>query len=176
VKILPYVRLTFRTPSGPDVVCARIAALIAPGWFYLTRPLQPFRGRIRGRQFKVVRILGMHRNSFQPVVIGDIEPGAFGGSEVRVRMRLIVLVAAFSVFWFSGVLFGGVIFLAQSIARRGSDPSAPGGFGMLAGLAVISAMAAFGYGLLRWGFWREVDIARTLLLEALGAGAEVKED
>jgi hypothetical protein len=176
VKILPYVRLTFRTPSAPDVVCARIADLIAPGWFYLTRPLQPFRGRIRGRQFKVVRILGMHRNSFQPVVIGDIEPGVFGGSEVRVRMRLVLPVAAFSVFWFSGLLFGAVVFLAQSIARRSSDPSTQSGFGILGGLAMMSAMAAFFYGLLRWGFWREVDIARTLLFEALGAGAEVNED
>ena len=91
-------------------------------------------------------------------------------------MRLIVPVAAFSVFWFSGVLFGGVVFLAQSIARRGSGPSTTGGFGILAGMEVILLMAAFGYGLLRLCFWREVNIARTLLLEALGAGAEVKED
>src|SRR5205823_9628728 len=115
----------------------------------------------QGMHFKIRRILG-YGNSFQPVVIGDIAPGAFGGSEVRVRMRLQALVIAFMVVWFGFLSIIAVAFVVQSARRR--DAHATGDFGFFGGLAMFAGMALFMYGLTSAGFWYEVKKAKSLLL------------
>jgi len=115
---------------------------------------------MEGSHFKVRRVLGMWvRNSFLPVVIGDIAQGEFG-TEVRIRMRLHAGVAAFMVFWFGFlVLFGGR--LVYSAATKGS--ARPEGTG-------LAVMALFAYGLMSISFWTEVKKARLLLRDGLGVG------
>jgi hypothetical protein len=160
VKLLPYIRLTFRAADPPEVVSARIAAMITPRRFYLKRPAEPFRGTIRGSHFKVMRVLSLFvRNSFQPVIVGEVAQGALG-AEVRVRMRLHAAVAAFTICWFGGLaLFGGrVVYDAAT-----KNPPRPGPV-----LAVLAGMALFAYGLVSISFWSEVKKARLLLRDGLG--------
>ncbi len=169
VKLLPYERLTLRTSESPDVVVARLEKLVAVGHFFLTNPPEPFRGTVDGRHFKIARVLGTvlglrHRNSWQPVIVGEIVP-AVDGAEVRVVMRLHALVAVFTALWFAGVLSGVAVF-ASKVARDGFG--AAGG-----GLLGPCAMAAFGYALVSWSFWSEVRRAKALLRDGLG-WAEVR--
>jgi hypothetical protein len=164
VKVLPYERLTLRTSEPPDAVVARLEKMVAKGWFFWTNPPQPFRGRITGRHFELVRLLGTvlglrKRNSWQPVIIGDAVP-AVDGTEVRVRMRPHAFVAVFTGAWFAGVLWGVAWFLSI-VVRDGFD--AAGG-----GLLGTCAMAGFGYALVSWSFWSEVKRARAILCAGLG--------
>jgi hypothetical protein len=157
VRLLPYERLTLRSDDSPEVVRARLATLVTAKWFYLKRPPEPFRGSIQGRHFKVVRVLGSSvgkRNSWQPVIIGDIAP-APSGTEIRCRMRLPLPVAAFMVFWFGSLLWGAAkMFLAGQ--REGVLWF---GFG---------AMLLGGYAAMSLSFWPEVNKARAALCDGLG--------
>jgi hypothetical protein len=159
MRFLPYQRLTLRTDAPPDVVVAKLSTLVSTRRVALSAPLEPFRGVIEGRRFKLLRVLGGlfgARNSWQPLVVGEVVPAA-GGSEIRVRMRLHLLVAAFTVMWFGGLLVGAVSMLLSS--RIGEGAAALG-------------MAAVGYAMTSWGFWPEVARARRLLENGLGC-AEV---
>ncbi len=179
MRLLPFERLTLRTDSPPDVVEAKLANLVATRRFSLTAPPEPFRGSIRGRHFKVVRVLGTFLglptyNSWQPVIEGDFVPVP-GGTEVRVRMRLSAFVGAFTAFWFGGLLWGAGMLLkagltegfGPSTARNGREAAGAG-----VGLAFIGAMVLAGYALVSVSFWTEVKKARRALREGLGFGDE----
>src|SRR5438105_2783501 len=108
--------------------------MITPRRFYLKRPPQPFRGSVRGSHFKVIRVLGMFvRNSFQPVVVGDIAQGPVG-TEIRVRMRLHAGVATFMAIWFGLLLIGAGVFVRSATTHASRQPL---GFG----LSIIAGMA-----------------------------------
>ncbi len=79
MKLLPYTQLTLRSDLSPEEVEAKLAQVVHVGWWSLGPLPEPFRGSVQGRHFKVVRVLGTvlglrSRNSFQPVIIGDIAP------------------------------------------------------------------------------------------------------
>ncbi len=163
MKLLPYERLTLRTSEAPEAVVARLAKMVAVGWFFLKNPSQPFRGTLAGRHFKIVRLLGTflglrYRNSWQPVIVGEIVP-APAGTEVRVKMRLHAFVAVFTAAWFAGLFFGLGLWL-WTVLRRGFDAVGPG-------ILVGCAMGFFAYALISFSFWSEVKKARALLREGL---------
>jgi len=174
VRLLPFERLTLRTESPPDVVAAKLAKLVATGWYLLTTPPEPFRGSVRGRHFKIVRVLGTFlglpfHNSWQPVIVGDVV-SAPGGTEIRVRMRLSALAGTFTALWFSGFFWGAGLLLRVGLAE-GFGPSFTNGreaAGAGVGLAVIGAMVLAGYAGVSVAFWTEVKKARSALREGLG--------
>jgi hypothetical protein len=156
VKLFPYLRLTFKTAHTIEEVSARIASTIAPRGFSWKTPVEPFRGSAQGRHFKATRVI-RGRNSFLPVVIGEIAQGA-SGADVHVRMRLHWLVAAFMLFWFAGFLGAGAPFV-----QRPSHPL-PASSNLLALRAVI---AVFAYAVFNFFFWAEAAKARMVLRDAL---------
>ncbi len=163
MRLLPYERLELRSPLGPDEAAARLTAAVAARRWSFKAPPEPFTGWVRGRQFEVMRTI-RYRNSFLPVVTGEIAPDA-AGARIRVVMRLHLAVAAFMIVWFGFVLTFAV---AAVVSMLRHSPDAPG----YTFLAVPAAMAAFGYGLVSLGFWPEVRKARTLLAEILGCRVE----
>jgi hypothetical protein len=170
VRFLPFERLTLRSESPPEVVEAKLAALVATAWFSLTPPPEPFRGSVRGRHFKVVRVLGTivglpTRNAWQPLIVGDIAPAA-GGTEVRVRMRLRAFVGAFTAFWFGGLLWGAAMLLGAGLLEGFGPSGRAAGAGV--GLAFVGAMMLAGYALVSVSFWTEVRKSRCALCEGLG--------
>lgn len=166
MKLLPYERLNLRTSESPEAVVTRLDKMVAPGWFFLRNPPQPFRGTISGRHFKIARLLGTflglrYRNSWQPVIVGEVAAMA-EGTEVRIRMRLHAFVAVFTALWFAFLL--SFIAISLSIAlRRGFDAAVPG-------LLVACGMGAVAYSLVSFSFWSEVKKARALLREGLKCG------
>jgi hypothetical protein len=174
VRFLPFERLTLRSDSPPDVVEARLTRMVATAWFSVTAPPEPFRGSVRGRHFKFVRVLGTFlglptRNSWQPVIVGDIVPVS-GGTEVRVRMRLQAFVGGFTAFWFGALLFGGAMLLRAALLEGFGPSGRARGAGV--GLAVVGAMLLAGYALVSVSFWTEVRKARRALREGLGCRDE----
>jgi hypothetical protein len=62
-------------------------------------PERPFRGTVQEGRFKFMRII-WYKNSFLPVIFVQIHPGTFGGTIVRIRMRLNFVATAFMLVWF----------------------------------------------------------------------------
>jgi hypothetical protein len=163
--LVPFQRMTLHSASTPEVVGARLAKMVAAGGFQKKRPSEPFVGSIVGTHFEIERVLGTlfgvpARNSFQPVIIGDIARVA-NGTEIQVRMRLQLLVAALVAIWF-GALFFEAAPLVWSGIRDGSWPVS------LEGLRPYGVMVVFGYVLMSVAFWTDVKKARLLLAEGLG--------
>ena len=176
MRLLPFKRLRLFTESTPDVVEAKLADIVRTQWFSQTPPPEPFRGSVRGRHFKVLRVLeavgGLKRgNSFQPVIVGDVVPVP-GGTEVRARMRLAWFATTFMAIWFGGLLWAAQAVLRMGLAGRfwpaffaykGTTAIGPG-----AGLVFIGAMLAAGYAFVSVSFWTEVKKAKVALCEGLG--------
>jgi hypothetical protein len=174
VKFLPYLRLTLYTDNTPEAVGERFASIVSARRFYLKLPAEPFVGSIRGGHFKVVPVLRStsgrpRRNSWRPVVVGDIVRVP-NGTEVRVRMRIPIQAAAFMLLWFGSLLAIAILVLwkgqrgglaAPNTRHGGRD----GGLGVV---AIIGGMLAFGYLLMSVAFWTEAGKTKTVLLEALG--------
>jgi hypothetical protein len=157
VKALPYSRLTFRTASPAEVIAQRIVAIVATRRDWLTAPEEPFQGVVRGSHFKIQRVPGtFKRFSFFPVITGDIVQGV-SGADVDVRFRLEAGDAVFMILWFGFVAYLTV----DAVARRDTEQ-------WRGTLAIVAAMATFGYGWMALSFWAQVRKARSLLRDALG--------
>lgn len=117
MAFIPYQTVTLESPLPPDEFAKRLALLVEPPKM-LRWPWDPsacsFEGRIEGRRFKVRRLIKFQRNSFLPIIVGDIAP-SHQGSTVRLVLRLHRFVAAFMVLWIGGVLFGGT----STVVNRG---------------------------------------------------------
>jgi hypothetical protein len=166
VRLLPYDRLTLQGDQPIEMVEAKLASSVATRWFSLRTPPQPFRGTVKGRQFRITRVPGTFlglpsRNSWRPVIVGSIVP-APAGTEVRIRFRLQYFVAAFMTFWFAFLFFGLVM---TTVGPHNGKREAGGeAFGPV----VMGAMAIVAYAMMSVSFWAEVKKAKVLLCECLG--------
>lgn len=171
MNLLPWYRVDLQTSDSADLVASRLTRMVAVGWFLFSRPDKPFRGRVTDRHFKVVPVLGTvlglpYRNSFQPVIEGDIVD-APPGTLVRVRMRLNALVALVLTVWF-GIWFCLAALMLCSILAEGlgTHRLTPQGAGVA--LPVAGAMLFFGYSMVNISFWTEVKKGRRALCNGLG--------
>ena len=101
------------------------------------------------------------------MIVGDIVQVP-AGTEIRVRMRLHLLVALFMIVWFGGLLSGAGLFLRQGL-RDGFGPVARSGHsGNGFGLLSVGAILLLGYGVMSAAFWVEARRARVALRDGLG--------
>jgi hypothetical protein len=175
MHLLPYERLVLRVASPPEAVTAKLTSLVSRRRFTLVPPPEPFRGWIKGRRFKLVRVRGAFlglemRNSWRPIVLGELAPVP-EGTEIRVRMRLSIPVGVFSAAWFTALLVVFTMVLAAGL-KEGFGPRVTdaGQHMMSAGLAVgiLGAMMLAAFGLVSVSFRSEVRRARRALCEGLG--------
>lgn len=160
MKLLPFERLNLRTSESPEAIVARLDRMVAPNWFCLKDPPQPFLGTLNSRRFKIVRtLLTLLRlrywNLCQPLIVGEIVPVA-EGTEVRAKMRLHAFVAVSGALWLAFDLAICVVIAF----RVGFAAGAPA-------LLIGCGMAACAYALVSISFWSEVKKARALLREGL---------
>jgi hypothetical protein len=169
VYFLPFERLALFSEDPPEVVAARISAMVAAQRFYWTRPPHPFQGSVCGTHFKFVRVLGpLWRNSWRPVIVGDLVRVP-GGTEVRVRMRLQWLVGVFTALWFAGWTAMAAAVVWSCLTR---NPGSRGACGA-DGIALACGISLFFYLLVGASFWIEAKRARVLLCDRLACQIEV---
>jgi len=148
---LPFERFTIKTYLNPEEVQQRLADVVEPKQ-WIRSPFSknhlPYQGNINGNRFEISRIIH-RRNSFLPVIKGEIKPD-LGGSSVEITMHPHFFVIAFMVFWFGSVfliLFGSVGALIAALFQPNGDGMVSVGV-LLAPLGFI----AFGYLLVNGSF------------------------
>ena len=108
-----------------------------------------FEGSLKGNEFEIRRIIS-YRNSFLPVINGEIE--SYGNnSRITIRMRLHIFTIIFISIWISIV---GLIFIGLVAAGNFSTETLGAG-----------AMGLFAYGLTMGGYLFESSRAKEILLE-----------
>ena len=141
---MPYYSFEIEAATPKPVVMERLAAAIDSNRSFRDRwnaalknlgaPAKPFIGSINGDRFKAWRRIG-YRNSFLPVVVGEIESRGMG-TTVRIHMRLHWFVVAFLAFWLATASSG--VFAAYS--RAHSVPLEVAAFPLF---AVVLTLAGF---------------------------------
>ena len=96
---IPFESLTITTSlTFSEVLCRLDEVVTTPKAFrrilpFGAPPAKPYEGTISGKTFKINRII-IGRNSFLPIIKGDIHTQPFGCS-IKIRMSLHKIVLAF---------------------------------------------------------------------------------
>ena len=183
MKFLPYEHLKIRTKLSTKEACEKLDGVVEPlnyvivppngviepkrffGWFEVNQ--KPYEGNLEGSHFEVSRVIH-YRNSFLPIIKGEIQP-EMSGSSIDITMRPNGFVIAFMMLWlgFVGFFLLAIVGSLISSALQGNleDPSivlAPGG------------MFVFGYTLFVGGFKFESSRSKEFFRELFQA-EEVEE-
>lgn len=103
-SFLPFERLTIPTTLNFSEVLERLDEVVEPPKMFrmnllFRRPDKPYEGTISGNTFKISRIVH-GRNSFLPVIEGEIHSESFGCS-IAIKMTLYKVVIIFMLYWLS---------------------------------------------------------------------------
>ena len=102
-SLIPFENLTITTSLTFSEVLRRLDEVVTtPKLFRITLPfgpppVKPYEGTISGNTFRINRII-IGRNSFIPIIKGDIHSQPFGCS-IKIRMSLHELVIGFMLLW-----------------------------------------------------------------------------
>ena len=103
-SLIPFDSLTITTSLTFSEVLQRLDEVVTPPKFFRITlpfgppPAKPYEGTISGNTFKINRIIIIGRNSFFPIIKGDIHSQPFGCS-IKIRMSLHKIVLAFMILW-----------------------------------------------------------------------------
>ena len=96
--LIPFESLTITTSLTCSEVLRRLDEVVTfPKLFRVARPAKPYEGTISDKTFRINRII-IGRNSFLPIIKGEIHPQPFGCS-IKIRMSLHEIVTAFLILW-----------------------------------------------------------------------------
>ncbi|MEG4924126.1 hypothetical protein Q5690_27180 [Microcoleus sp. F10-D1] len=101
--MIPFESLTITTSLTFSEVLRRLDEVVTtPKLFRVTLPFgpppaKPYEGTVSGKKFKINRII-IGRNSFIPIIEGDIHPQKFG-CYIKIRMSLHKIVLGFMILW-----------------------------------------------------------------------------
>lgn len=158
--LVPYERFTIYTPLGAEEALRKLEDIVEPrryfrGWW--AQDHKPYEGKVEGCHFTINRIIH-YRNSFIPVVEGDIQPEVIGCS-VRITMHPHILVIAFMALWMGGVSYSFLaslrFFVAMVMQADAQSSSLVGPF------LIPAAFLVFGYALTLIGFKVESNKSRS---------------
>jgi hypothetical protein len=159
MKFFPYEKYKLISPLKQEDALKKLAAAVTIGptsLFASSRQDKYYQGKISGYSFEITRIIG-YRNSFRPVIIGEIS--SYLGSEINIVMRMNMAVIIFCCVWMGGVLIAAIATLAAQINS---------GKFLLPGL-IPFAMLLLGYILFTGGFKYESIKAKKFLKELFEA-------
>ncbi len=154
IMIIPHEKLTINTSLHTTEALQKLQAVIEPKrtirWGYSKH--KPYEGVIEGLHFTVSRILG-YRNSFLPIIQGEIKP-ELNGCSIHISMSLHSWVKVFMVVWlgfvFLACLLSLSLFFGFATQYGGQTPNPP----VL--ILIPFGMFVLGYGLMVGGFKYEV--------------------
>lgn len=116
--LLPWEKFTITTSLTPAQVRHKLSEVVEPvrGFrSYWHRSQKPYQGQIGEHSFRISRILN-YRNSFVPIVTGQIRPHGTG-SEIAVSMKMHEVVIIFIILWLSTVGHIGLLFLIATLSE-----------------------------------------------------------
>jgi hypothetical protein len=147
MKFFPYERFKIKSHLSKSEAINRLNNVIEPKRYFrfFGSSEKPYQGKIEDSHFEISRIIG-YRNSFLPMIKGDIE-SEISGCSILISMQPQIFVVAFMIFWLGGVGFFFLVILWSFISSLGqtsaTDPSI---------LLFPAGMFVFGYALLLGGF------------------------
>lgn len=97
--LAPFERLTIETSLPPEEIRQKVADVIEPRrmFRFFSGEHKPYQGQLNDYRFEVSRII-RYRNSFLPVIKGEIRPD-LGGSVIDITMHPHILVIIFIIIW-----------------------------------------------------------------------------
>lgn len=160
MMLIPYERFTIYTSLHAEEVLRKLEDIVEPrryfqGWW--AQDHKPYEGKIEGYHFTINRIIH-YRNSFIPVIEGDIQSEAIGCS-VRITMHLHTLVIAFMALWMGGVGYASLAslrFFVDMVMQADAQPSS-----LLRPFLIPAAFLVFGYAMTLIGFKVESNKSRS---------------
>jgi hypothetical protein len=92
-NLLPYENLTVKSSLSQDKALQKLANIIEPAnHFEINKSIRrPYKGEIKNYKFQVIRNIKIYRNSFLPVITGEIT-SEIGGCSIDIKMRLHLIV------------------------------------------------------------------------------------
>lgn len=135
-SILPFDRYTLITELSQSEVMQRLRENVEArrnismmGYNVADHSGKPYAGRVEGNHFEISRVI-TYKNSFLPVIKGDVNASFPGKTEVMIRMSPGVFVLGFSAVWMLMVLVGCVV-VSGIMFYDGFNPMLLIPFGML---------------------------------------------
>lgn len=105
MKFFPYENYNLISPLKPEEAIKKLAVVVVTSGpatlLSASKADKYYQGKLAGSGFKVSRIIG-YRNSFRPLIKGEIQDAA--GSEIHIKMRMHKAVLIFCCIWIGGVL------------------------------------------------------------------------
>jgi hypothetical protein len=148
--LAPFERLTIETPLPPEEVRQRLAEVIEPRrmFRFFSGNHKPYQGELNDYRFEVTRIIH-YRNSFLPVIKGEIRSG-LGGSVIDITMHPHIFVIIFMIIWLgiAGSIFFGMLWAMLVAIWQSKGESLEG----LVGILFPMGFLMFGYLLVMGGF------------------------
>ncbi len=166
---LPFERLTIKTYLSPEKIQQKLAEVVEPRrmrFGFLSGPHKPYQGELDGKRFNITRIIH-YRNSFLPVIKGEIRP-EIEGCSIDITMYPHPVVIAFMIFWLgtTGSIFFALLCNALlSVVLSGTGDIASSS----SGIFIPGLMFIFGYLLLTGGFKFESVRSKVFLQKLFGA-------
>jgi hypothetical protein len=151
--VIPYERLTIKSMLRAEEAQRKLEDIIEPRafmrWWTVNKP---YEGKIEGSHFDVNRVI-LYRNSFRPVIKGDIRP-EMGGCSISISMSPHILVLVFMGLWLGGVGLGFLValvsFLSSFVLKSPTIPFSPEALPPM--LLITGGMFVFGYVMSLCGF------------------------
>ncbi|MCU0546915.1 MAG: hypothetical protein MUE44_32915 [Oscillatoriaceae cyanobacterium Prado104] len=101
--LLPFETLTISTNLAFSEVLQKLDEIVEPPKTWrmalpFQKPNKPYGGTITGNTFRISRNIHYYRNSFLPIITGEIYPQT-SGCYVKIKMNLHIAVLVFMIFW-----------------------------------------------------------------------------
>lgn len=109
MRVLPYRRYEIRTSLNQNDALQKLTEAIQPplSWWRWSRWVGDgeFYGKVAEGRFRCIRYIA-YRNSFIPIVRGEVVSDTNGGSIIRVTMRMYNVVTLFCTVWLAFFALG----------------------------------------------------------------------
>ncbi len=168
MKLLPFESIIYKTHLEPDYVLGLMERAIEPKRTFRINSLfgsgkfKDYEGKLNeDGSFDIRRIIS-YRNSFLPVIKGQIDQD-FNGTQIKVKMRLHLVVLIFMMLWSVGVSLALVIALLFGIVGNEVHPISFIPLGML----------LFGYAITMGGFKYESTKSKKFLAKLFDSESEL---